>query len=333
MDSKIVTGFDLSEKISALTRDKSAFVISDSNVAITYGSLFSDAAHYIIPAGEDSKTLEYYGKAARAMLEAGCNRSSTVIAVGGGVVGDLAGFTAATYMRGVRWINVPTTLLSQVDSSVGGKTAVDLKDYKNILGAFHMPAEVYISTHFLYTLPEREWICGVGEIVKTAFLSKKVHALLDGSLDNLLDRDDSVVSECVKECIAYKRDVVSRDFYESGPRKALNLGHTVGHALEKVDNHKSSHGEYVLMGLKAEAFILRDRLSSQMFEEINAWTDRCRVTVPDFDPENVAKACMKDKKNGGGRISVMLADYENTREIKLSYEEMVRGLMLWKLSL
>lgn len=331
MDSKIISGFDLSQKIKEVVSEDNVFVISDSNVAIIYGSLFSGVNHYIVPAGEDSKSLEYFGKAARAMLECGCNRATTVVAVGGGVVGDLAGFVAAAYMRGVRWINVPTTLLAQVDSSVGGKTAVDLGDYKNIIGAFHLPKEVYISTHFLYTLSEREWLCGVGEIVKTSFLSRRVYSVLDGKLENLLERDDAVVSDCVRECIEYKRELVSRDLYESGPRKALNLGHTVGHALEKTDRHRLSHGQYVLMGLETEAFILMDRLPAGRYEEISGCVARCRVEYPDFDPESVAKACMKDKKNGGGRISVMLADFENTREVKLSFDELLRGLMLWKL--
>lgn len=332
MDSKIIINFDLGARIKELISGANVFVLSDSNVAVSYGSLFMSAKHYIIPAGEDSKSIAMYEKVLRAMLEAGCNRSTCLIAVGGGVVGDLGGFVAATYMRGIKWINVPTTLLAQVDSSVGGKTGVDLGDYKNIVGAFHLPKEVYISTHFLYTLSEREWLCGVGEIVKTAFLSRKVYDVLKDKLDNLLDRDEAVVGECVRECIAYKRDLVSRDLYESGPRKALNLGHTVGHAIETVDKHRRSHGEYVLMGLVIEAFLLKDKMSEQRYDEIINAADRCHVDFPDFDPEAAAKACMKDKKNGGGGISVMLPDFENTREVRLSYEEIFRGISLWKLN-
>lgn len=332
MDSKIVTGFDLSAKIKELTSGKNVFVVSDANVAITYGALFSGVKHYIIPAGEDSKSLVYYEKILKTMLEEGCNRSTTLIAIGGGVVGDLAGFVAATYMRGIRWLNVPTTLLAQVDSSVGGKTAVDLGDYKNIVGAFHLPAEVLVSTHFLYTLSEREWLCGVGEIVKTAFLSRRVHAVLDGKLDNLLERDESVVEACVRECIAYKRDLVNRDLYEAGPRKALNVGHTVGHALETIDKHQRSHGEYVLMGMDIEAFLLKDRLPAGRYEEIVGAVAHVGVDFPEFEPDSVAKACTKDKKNGSGGISVMLPDYENTSEVNFKFEELLGGLMLWKLS-
>lgn len=332
MDTRIIRGFDLTEKIKALCAGDNVFVVSDSNVALTYGSLWEGARHYIIPAGEDSKNLETYGRIGQAMLASGCNRTTTVIAIGGGVVGDLAGFVAATYMRGIRWINVPTTLLSQVDSSVGGKTAVDLGDYKNIMGAFHLPAEVYISTHFLYTLNEREWICGVGEVVKTAFLCERVHEIVSEGLGRLMDRDEKVIASTVKECIDYKHGVVAADLLETGLRKCLNLGHTIGHGIETVDRHQRSHGEYVLIGLAIEAFILGDRIKPELRAEIAETVDSLGISFPDFAPESVARACMKDKKNGGGKISLMLPDLENTRELRLSFEEVLRGLMLWKLS-
>ncbi len=332
METKIIGGANLTQKIREITSDKSAFVVSDSNVALTYGSLWQGAKHYIIPAGEGSKTLDMFGKIAKAMLDSGCDRQTTVVAIGGGVAGDLAGFVAATYMRGVKWVNVPTTLLAQVDSSVGGKTAVDLGDYKNIIGAFHLPEKVLVSTHFLYTLPDREWLCGMGEIIKTAFLDRKVYEILDGSPEKLLERDEAVLEACVHECITYKRELTARDLYESGPRKALNVGHTIGHALEKTDKHRRSHGEYVLMGMEIESFILGDRMDCERRKEISAFVAETGVDYPDFNPEEVAAACMKDKKNGGGAISVMLPDYENTREVRLSFDEVLRGVTLWKLS-
>lgn len=332
METKIIGGANLTQKIREITSDKSAFVVSDSNVALTYGSLWQSAKHYIIPAGEGSKNLDMFGKIAKAMLDSGCDRQTTVVAIGGGVVGDLAGFIAATYMRGVKWVNVPTTLLAQVDSSVGGKTAVDLGDYKNIIGAFHLPEKVLVSTHFLYTLPDREWLCGMGEIIKTAFLDRKVYEILDGSPEKLLERDEAVLEACVHECITYKRELTARDLYESGPRKALNVGHTIGHALEKTDKHRRSHGEYVLMGMEIESFILGDRMDCERRKEISAFVAETGVDYPDFNPEEVAAACMKDKKNGGGAISFMLPDYENTREVRLSFDEVLRGVTLWKLS-
>lgn len=332
METKIICGANLTEKIREITADKSVFVVSDSNVALTYGSLWQGAKHYVVPAGEDSKNLDTFGRVAAAMLDCGCNRQSTVVAIGGGVAGDLAGFVAATYMRGVKWINIPTTLLAQVDSSVGGKTAVDLGDYKNIIGAFHLPEKVLVSTHFLYTLPDREWLCGVGEIVKTAFLDRKVYEILDGSPEKLLERDETTLAACVRECIEYKRELTARDLYESGPRKALNVGHTIGHALEKADKHRRSHGEYVLMGMEIESFILGNRMDEERRREIAAFVEATGVDYPDFNPEEVTKACLKDKKNGGGAISIMLPDYENTKEIRMSFDEVLRGVTLWKLS-
>ncbi len=332
METKIICGANLTDKIRELTADKSVFVVSDSTVALTYGSLWQNAKHYIVPSGEDSKSLDTFGRVASAMLDCGCNRQSTVVAIGGGVVGDLAGFVAATYMRGVRWINIPTTLLAQVDSSVGGKTAVDLGDYKNIIGAFHLPEKVLVSTHFLYTLPDREWLCGVGEIVKTAFLNRKVYEILDGSPEKLLERDETTLTACVKECIEYKRELTARDLYEFGPRKALNVGHTIGHALEKTDRHRCSHGEYVLMGMEIESFILGDRMNRERREEISAFVAETGVNYPDFNAEEVTKACLKDKKNGGGTISIMLPDYENTQEVRMSFDEVLRGVSLWKLN-
>ncbi len=329
MASEIIYGLDLTERINETLKQDNVFIITDDNVYRLYTDLIDSAPHFVFAAGEASKTLETYSCAMEEMLACGCNRATIVVAIGGGVVGDLAGFVAASYMRGVKWINVPTTLLSQVDSSVGGKTAVNLNDYKNIIGAFHLPEKVLISTHFLNSLDDREWLCGVGEIVKTAFLSRTVNSLVASKLDKLLKRDASLTYECVRACVAYKEEVVQKDLYENGLRKSLNLGHTIGHAIETTDGHRKSHGEYVLMGLAIEAFLLRDRLGSR-YDEIIAAVNACGIEYPDFDAEAVAMAATKDKKNGSGTISIMLADYENTSEIKLSFDEVYGGLNKWK---
>ena len=332
MNSEIFIGYDLTDKIRKEVNKDNVFVITDTNVVLSYGALFMNARHYVMTAGEQSKTLATFEKIMEKMLETGCNRKTTVIAIGGGVVGDIAGFVSACYMRGVEWINVPTTLLAQVDSSVGGKTAVNLGYYKNIVGAFHLPKAVYISTHFLYTLPEREWTCGVGEIVKTAFLSKKVYNLMIDGQDKLMERDERTISRAVRECIEYKRAVVETDPRENGLRKVLNLGHTVAHAIEKVDGHKRSHGEYVLMGMLLESFILKDKLADGVYEEIVEMVNKCGISVPDFDPVSVAEACVKDKKNTNAGISMIIPDFEKSRETFCSFDELHRGLVLWKLS-
>lgn len=332
MNSEIFVGYDLTNKIRKEIDNGNVFVITDTNVVLNYGALFMHARHYVIPAGEQSKTLTTFEKIMQTMLEQGCNRKTTVIAIGGGVVGDIAGFVSACYMRGIEWINVPTTLLAQVDSSVGGKTAVNLGYFKNIVGAFHLPKAVYISTHFLYTLTEREWKCGVGEIVKTAFLSKKVYALISDNLEKLLERDEQTIAHVVRDCIEYKRSIVGKDLRESGLRKVLNLGHTVAHALENVDEYRRSHGEYVLIGLWIESFILKDKLSSGTYESIVDMVKKCDVTLPDFDPVLVAKACVKDKKNDTTNISVIIPDFDKSRETFCTFDEIHRGLVLWKLN-
>ncbi len=331
--SKITIGYDLTEQIKSEIANDDIFVVTDDRVYSLYGSLIGNAPHYIIPSGEQSKTLEEYAKVMEEMLKSGCNRKTTVVALGGGVVGDLAGFVASTYMRGIKWINIPTTLLSQVDSSVGGKTAVNLGSYKNIVGAFHLPEKVLVSTHFLFTLPPREWLCGVGEIVKTAFLSKEVEELVYDNLALLLTADEEITYKTVSKCIEYKKDIVEKDFKETGLRKVLNLGHTVGHAIESVDNYQRSHGEYVILGMSAEFCLLSDRLGEEIKKKFDYIDTVCGVLPVEFDEEEVAKACLKDKKNGDGKISVMLADYENTREVLLDYDEVLEGLKKWKLSL
>lgn len=330
MSSEIIYGLDLTNLIAQEIEKDNVFVVTDDTVMSLYGSLIGNARHYVIKAGEDSKTLANLERISLKMLESGCNRKTTVIALGGGVVGDLTGFVSASYMRGTKWINIPTTLLSQVDSSVGGKVAVDLGDYKNVIGAFHLPEKVIISTYFLSTLPAREWICGMGEIVKTAFLSKKVHDLVVPNLQKLLSRDGKVTFDCVCECIAYKEDIVSRDLYEGGLRKVLNLGHTVGHAIETVDKHRRSHGEYVLMGLAIEAELISEDLREITKDEIVNAVKSCGITVPDFDENEVAQVATKDKKNASSGISVMVARYEKTEEKILTYDQLKEGLRRWK---
>ena len=327
-------------KIRALTKAVRVMLVSDDIVAPLYGarvraSLYGAGfavSEFVFANGEAQKRLSTLEGVLEQLAAAHFTRSDLVVALGGGVVGDLAGFAAAVYARGIDYVQIPTTLLAAVDSSVGGKTAVDLGDYKNIIGAFHLPEKVLVSTHFLYTLPDREWLCGMGEIIKTAFLDRKVYEILDGSPEKLLERDEAVLEACVHECITYKRELTARDLYESGPRKALNVGHTIGHALETTDKHRRSHGEYVLMGMEIESFVLGDRMDCERRKEISAFVAETGVDYPDFNPEEVAAACMKDKKNGGGAISVMLPDYENTREVRLSFDEVLRGVTLWKLS-
>ncbi len=230
---------------SVLTGGKVALII-DENVNALYPNALKDflgerdVKTYVVNSGENSKSYQVYISILEKMLSDGFKRSDTVVAFGGGVVGDLAGFISATYMRGINLIQIPTTILSAVDSSVGGKTAINLSSAKNVVGAFYQPSLVYICLDFFKTLPSREIYSGKGEILKYAFLSKSVTPrLLQGDITERL----------IYECVKIKRNIVNKDEKEKSVRALLNLGHTVGHAIESLSSFSISHGKCVAMGL------------------------------------------------------------------------------------
>ena len=203
-----------------------------------------------IPAGEAYKTLDSVSQLWHGFLEAGLDRKSTVIALGGGVIGDMAGFAASTYMRGINWVAVPTTLLSMVDASLGGKTGFDLPEGKNLIGSFHPPKLVLADPQVLKTLPEAEFISGLAEVVKHGIISDpELFNLCARGLDDVKDNLDQIV----KRAMAVKIKIIEDDPYEKGFRAALNLGHTVGHAVELVSKFQLRHGEAVAIGMVAEA--------------------------------------------------------------------------------
>lgn len=228
-------------------------LVTDSNVdrlhgdrvvrEIEAGGLRVD--RIVIPAGEESKSLENYARLVRSFAGLEMTRSDAVVALGGGVTGDLAGFAAATYMRGIGFVQVPTTLLAMVDSSIGGKTGVDIPEGKNLVGAFHMPVAVVRDYSFLETLPERELMNGYAEMIKTA-------VLFDPELfETMKGRPAGPgLHAAVERCAALKEAVVADDFKEAGRRMLLNLGHTFGHAVEKVSRFCVPHGQAVAMGMR-----------------------------------------------------------------------------------
>lgn len=241
------------------TRGAKALVVSDSNVDRFHGEscrrrlmeqgLETIAA--VVPAGESSKSLAcvelLYEQAAGNRLD----RNSVVVALGGGMVGDLAGFVAATYLRGLRFVQVPTSLLAMVDSSVGGKTGVNLNRGKNLVGAFHQPVEVDADLDLLGTLPEREYVSGLAEVVKYGVIwDAAFFALMERRVDDLLRRDPVLLEAVIARCCEIKAEVVAMDEREIGPRAILNFGHTLGHAIEKVGGYgRWLHGEAVAIGM------------------------------------------------------------------------------------
>ena len=300
------------QRLRALLGSCRIAVLTDSTVAPLYlapvaASLeaagFSVCAH-VIPAGEAHKNLSTLGGALEFLAAERLTRSDCVLALGGGVVGDLAGFAAAVYLRGVRCVQLPTTLLSAVDSSVGGKTAVDLTAGKNLAGAFLQPAAVLCDTDCLKSLPPAVLADGAAEAVKTGVLSDEgLFALFE---TGTLSADPA---EVVARCVAYKAGVVERDEKELGERRLLNLGHTVGHAIERCSGYAIPHGHAVAAGLAVIA-----RAAEQL-----GWTDgpiadriaACLArnglpTGTDFPAEALAEAALSDKKRAGGNITLVI---------------------------
>ena len=236
------------EKSIALLKGEKVAIVTDDNVDRLYGGVLDrfikdkTVVKIVVKSGEASKNAENFLHILNTLASKNFTRKDGIIAFGGGVVGDLAAFCASTYMRGISLLAIPTTLLSMVDSSVGGKTAINLDRGKNLCGTFYQPDGVYICTDFLKTLPERELMSGYGEVIKYAFLSKEI---------TISDINGGDTDELIYKCLKIKADIVERDERESGDRKLLNLGHTVGHAIERLSKFTLSHGECVVKGLYA----------------------------------------------------------------------------------
>ncbi|MCL2747185.1 MAG: 3-dehydroquinate synthase [Oscillospiraceae bacterium] len=258
-----------------------------------------------LPPGEHNKTIDGLGTVYRFFAEAGLRRDGLVIAFGGGVIGDLAGFAAATWMRGVPYVQVPTTLLAQVDAGVGGKTAVNLPEGKNLVGAFYQPKLVLIDTTALDTLAPRDFRCGMAEVIKYgAIFSRKLFESL--AVPPGRDRWPGIVAECCR----YKADVVGRDEKESGERKLLNFGHTLGHAIEKLGGYeRHTHGEAVSAGMV---------IAAQIGEKLGLTRAGCAVALrhtlsanglpcdSPYKPSDLLACAEMDKKSGVGGIAFVL---------------------------
>jgi 3-dehydroquinate synthase len=309
------------ERLGALVEPRNVAVITDTTVAGIYGervaTSLEDAGFaprlLTIPAGEESKSWETAGRVLEELAAVGLDRTDVVLALGGGVVGDLSGFCAGVYMRGVRFVQVPTTLLAQVDSSVGGKTAVDLVAGKNLAGAFVQPLLVLADTSVLVTLPEGEWRSGLAEVAKSAILDGEAFlSWLEFSARAVTAREPDAVTEAVRASVAFKARVVEGDERETGPRESLNLGHTLGHALERVLGYGTlPHGVAVAEGLRFAA-----RLAERVLGVEPGFRERqdrlldamgLPALVGDFDTDAIRLSMSLDKKARGGVPRFVLA--------------------------
>ncbi|MBO4365258.1 MAG: 3-dehydroquinate synthase [Eggerthellaceae bacterium] len=306
---------------SAMPQATSAAIITDTNVNPLYGAVVRDSLRaaglstmtMAVPAGEASKNPECLMEIWKAMANRKMDRDAVVVALGGGVVGDMAGFAAATYLRGIAYVQVPTTLLAMVDSSVGGKTAIDLEQGKNLVGAFKQPAYVCADVSTLETLDAREWACGCGEIAKSAVIdSDDFFFWLVEHAEELAARDAVVVQEAITRCVVFKAGVVAADEEErAGVRECLNYGHTLGHAIEKLAGYGMySHGHAVAEGMR---FAIRlgaalEGAPLELVAEQDALLDALNLPALDFsaDPDEVLAAMRSDKKARGGRVRFVL---------------------------
>ena len=282
-----------------LNLDRKVLVVTDDGVPVEYAQTIAGASKegYLVtlPQGENTKSFDSLQKLLTVLLENGFSRTDAVVAVGGGVMGDLAGFAAATFMRGIDFYNIPTTLLSMVDSSIGGKTAINLNGIKNCVGAFHQPKAVLVDPTVLSTLPHRQITNGLAEAIKMA-------ATFDEDLFTLIENEDVMenLEEIIVKSIKIKKNVVEQDEKESGLRRVLNFGHTIGHGIESFEGlHGLYHGECVALGMlplcdKA----VKERLLA-IYRKVGLPSDLC------FDPNGVFEATTHDKKRDGDSIRII----------------------------
>lgn len=334
------------------TNVTSMTIVTDDNVAKLYLNSFIDALSkqntdtdiqinsVIIPSGENYKNNDTINNIYKELIEKEVDRNGLLIALGGGVVGDMTGFVAATFLRGIDFVQVPTTLLAMTDSSIGGKTGIDFGPYKNMIGAFKMPLLVCINISTLDTLPEREFQSGMAEVIKSAliydsafyeWLNTNESAINDKNKDNLL--------QMIYNACNIKNDVVTKDPYEKGLRRILNFGHTIGHAIEAASGFLMKHGECVALGMIAAAKISNDKnLISEndlksIIDTIKGFNLPTTLSIDDISADDIAKLTLNDKKMDGNKINFVLlknigeAYMDNTIEYKTIVEAVEKLLV------
>ena len=294
-------------------------IITDSHVKDLYGAevmkLLDGKCKKIVlfsfAAGEENKTLDTVKEAYKFLINENFDRKDLLIALGGGVVGDVTGYIAATYLRGVDFVQIPTTLLSQCDSSIGGKTGVDFDGYKNMVGAFYMPKLVYMNISTLKTLDDRQFFSGFAEVMKHGLIKDGMfYEWLLENMYEICDRDVTTLIEMVMKSCTIKKLVVEKDPTEKGDRALLNFGHTIGHAIEKAKNFSMTHGECVALGAVAAAYISwkHQWLSMEEYYEVRDMfvPFNLPISVENIDPEEILALTKSDKKMEGNTIKFVL---------------------------
>lgn len=329
---------DLKEEIKV---GKKAVIITDSNVCVLYEDevkkellkYYDNVYSYAFKAGEKSKNLNTITDFYNFCLEKKIDRKTPVFALGGGVTGDMAGFLAATYLRGIPFIQIPTTLLAQVDSSVGGKVGIDFNGNKNIIGAFYQPEFVYINVETLKTLPEREFNAGMAEVIKYGLiLSEDFYKFIIKNKEKIKNKDNETLLYIIKKCCELKAFVVSQDEKEEGLREILNFGHTYGHAVETLEEFRLVHGECVALGMiivmnlclslkKISEYEYREFISLLEYFDLNG-------KITDLTKEDIYKQLFNDKKVKDDKINIVLLEKigKATRTSDLTKETVINAI-------
>ena len=295
------------------------FILTDQNVYNYYGELleeqFQNYKYNIIlcPIGEDAKNFDYIRKIYSDLIDLGCNRKSYLIAFGGGSIGDVTGFIAATFMRGIQYINIPTTLLGMVDSSIGGKTGINLSSGKNLIGSIYHPEKIIIDPKLLNTLPKREYHSGMAEIIKySLILDKNLFTKLENSLDQLLsvNKTSDCLNEIILTCVQLKVNIVEQDESDNNIRNILNFGHTIGHAFETYFEYvKMNHGEAVAYGMLYASKLsnLHGNLSEKALDQIYGMIKKLNLPeIKNIDIKKILSFIKYDKKNTSQGLNFIL---------------------------
>lgn len=299
--------------------DQKVCIVTDSNVKELYAdivkekleTIFSKVFVYSFQAGEEHKNVASINGLYEFLIKSRFDRQDILVALGGGVVGDMTGYTAATYLRGIDFIQVPTTLLSQTDSSIGGKTGIDFMQYKNMIGAFYMPKLVYMNLSVLNTLPKEQLISGFGEILKHGLIKDFAYFnWLKEHYDAIWDLKYESLEEMIYRSCDIKREVVERDPKEKGERALLNFGHTIGHAIEKMSDFKLTHGSCVGLGMVAASYLSKclGNLSDEELDNIEKTLSNFGLItrVEGFDASDILQASKSDKKMVGNQVKFVL---------------------------
>ena len=341
----IDVGFGLRHQLSQLLAEYNQgqvfFVVSQQTILDSYQSVLDalsvdgfNIVCQVVPADESAKNIAYAQELWTGMVNAGCDRSTVVLALGGGVVGDLAGFVASTFMRGVDVVQIPTTLLAMIDSAIGGKTAINLPAGKNLVGRVYQPKKVIVDPGFLSTLPERNVVSSLAEGIKYGFIKeKRIFDVMSDRFDDMVALDDEeLLLDIIASSCKIKAQVVVNDQFENGERRLLNYGHTIGHALETIHAYQGLyHGEAVLYGMKCANHISwsKGMLSDEEYQHAQSVLDKFPLPeLQEVDPDTVLELVGHDKKNINGQLHFILLNGIGNGVVAtdVSPEEMVASL-------